>query len=528
MFETVESFLKHADLFKLGELPTERRNPLTRELSEWANRDLDRGLSEVHAVDARALETLRARFETLEPLHRSVRETLSAGGRVYLCGCGATGRLSLSLEAFWREAETGGEWRDRVIALMAGGDAALVKSVEHFEDHPEFGERHLRELGFGSGDLLIASTEGGETPYVIGAAQAAARDSKRKPFFLFCNPSDELCRRVERSREVLENPRVHPIELALEPMALSGSTRLQASTVLMLAVGLCLLEPGTDFIYAKSRLEDFLEAHRTADYGFLVPFIQEEARIYQAGDALLYETLDYGMTVLTDTTERSPTFSLRAFENAQDSDARWAWSFLHVPGTLSSQEAWEKILKREPRGLEWEGFEARLGAFRIHGFDFSDRGLSERVARVSPKAQHAFRIDRSGENIRFRLNGLDALFPTARLFQRQDPKRGISLLFEQTQLKLLLNLHSLFVMGRMRRYESNLMTYVRPSNGKLVDRSIRYIRALCESRGWKVPDYETAARLLFEVWFELRAGLSEDEPIVLRSLERWHATGKAR
>ena len=26
----------------------------------------------------------------------------------------------------------------RVISLMAGGDVALIKSVEDFEDHPEF------------------------------------------------------------------------------------------------------------------------------------------------------------------------------------------------------------------------------------------------------------------------------------------------------------------------------------------------------------------------------------------------------
>lgn len=44
---------------------------------------------------------------------------------------------------------------------MAGGDAALIKSIEDFEDHPEFAEQQLIQLGFKENDLLIGSTEGG-------------------------------------------------------------------------------------------------------------------------------------------------------------------------------------------------------------------------------------------------------------------------------------------------------------------------------------------------------------------------------
>ena len=52
---------------------------------------------------------------------------------------------------------------------MAGGDVAIIASVEDFEDHPEFGAHQLLSLGFADNDLLIACTEGGETPWVIGA-----------------------------------------------------------------------------------------------------------------------------------------------------------------------------------------------------------------------------------------------------------------------------------------------------------------------------------------------------------------------
>lgn len=61
-----------------------------------------------------------------------------------------------------------------VLSLMAGGDFALIKSVESFEDKTQYGERQLLELGLRPHDLLLASSEGGETPFVIGACQKAA------------------------------------------------------------------------------------------------------------------------------------------------------------------------------------------------------------------------------------------------------------------------------------------------------------------------------------------------------------------
>ena len=48
-------------------------------------------------------------------------------------------------------------------------------------------------------------------------------------------------------------------------------------------------------------------------------------------------------------------------------------------------------------------------------------------------------------------------------------------LFKHLVLKMILNTHSTLIMGRLGRYEGNVMTYVRASNNKLIDRAIRYI-----------------------------------------------------
>ncbi len=86
---------------------------------------------------------------------------------------------------------------------MAGGDAALIKSIEDFQDHPEFAQQHLVELGFRENDLLIGSTEGGETSWVIGAVWKSTELTKRKPYILYGNTDEILIENVERSKEFI-------------------------------------------------------------------------------------------------------------------------------------------------------------------------------------------------------------------------------------------------------------------------------------------------------------------------------------
>ena len=57
---------------------------------------------------------------------------------------------------------------------MAGGDYALIKSVEGFEDFTAFGRKQLRDFGVCANDVVFAITEGGETSFVIGTAWEGA------------------------------------------------------------------------------------------------------------------------------------------------------------------------------------------------------------------------------------------------------------------------------------------------------------------------------------------------------------------
>ena len=291
-------FLEVAAKFQLGALPTEQRHPLTYELADLSRNNIPEALRIMKDIDLGVIRDVLAKAPELARLESAIRDTFAAGNRVFFYGCGATGRLSLSIEYIWRFMYAGKPEADYVMGFMSGGDLALVHSIENFEDHPEFGARQLREIGFGPNDLLVSCTEGGETPSVIGATEEATRLSSRKPFFLYCNPDHALHEQVERSRRVLENDSIEKICLFVGPMALSGSTRMQASTALMLGAGAALMQ---------ANIPDFLSFLSNTDLSFLHNFIVKESRIYAAGDYVLYETNDYGMTIVTDTTERSPT-----------------------------------------------------------------------------------------------------------------------------------------------------------------------------------------------------------------------------
>lgn len=472
-------FLEVAAKFQLGSLPTEQRHPLTYELADLSRNNIPEALRIMTAIDVGVIKDVLAKAPGLAKLETAIRDTFAAGNRVFFYGCGATGRLSLSIEYIWRFIHRGRPEANNVMGFMSGGDLALVHSIENFEDHPEFGARQLREIGFGPHDLLVSCTEGGETPSVIGATEEAARISSRKPFFLYCNPDHALHEQVERSRRVLENKDIEKICLFVGPMALSGSTRMQASTALMLGAGAALLQ---------ADISEFLSFVQKTDLSFLQDFIAEESRIYAAGDYLLYATNDYGMTIVTDTTERSPTFSLLAFENVNDPSRAPALSYFMLPHTASSETAWQALLLRNPIAIEWDELRAVAGRDRLMGFDFSAQALQQRKKRTAPANLHTFCIERRGDEMQFSLGNL----------RHSIDVTGLHPLFEHLFLKIALNMHSTLVMGRHGRFESNVMTWVKPSNKKLIDRAIRYVEYLLHHQNIMQFSYADICQQLFE------------------------------
>lgn len=494
-----EAFLKVAHKFKLGALPTELPHPDTTDLSELARNNLKKGFQTLKKIDVAIFDVIRRQLPGLEMMSRDIQETIRRGNRVFFSGCGATGRLSLSLEYFWRTVNP--TQSDCVIGFMAGGDNALIKAVERFEDLPELACRQMADLGFRDGDMMVAITEGGETPFVIGTVNRALEISSSHHYFLYCNPDESLLP-IARSRDVIQNPGIRKINLFCGPMALSGSTRMQASTVQMAAAGLALLCPVLGKFLAEE-LDAMQTAIRETDYSVVAELTRAEAEIYQNDDFILYETNEYGITILTDSTERSPTFSLKPFENRRTESPAPALCYICLPGTDDTHTAWEKLLARKPRALNWDD-EAEISSETLYGFDFSSSVRDYRKKLVDPCHLHSFRVWKHEETMTLGLGSREFSFNVG----------GLSILAEHTLLKIIMNTHSTLLMGILGYYRENLMIWVRPSNRKLIDRCIRYIRILLERKNIQISYEDTAYRL-----FAQMETTRNDEPIVLKTVE---------
>jgi N-acetylmuramic acid 6-phosphate etherase len=249
------------------------------------------------------------------------------------------------------------------------------------------------------------------------------------------------------------------------------------------------------FYYDKSindlgkTAKNLLDYWNSTDISFIGKYIESESGFYKNGDYLLYESDPYlGITIITDTTERSPTFSLYPFENVNEKDPKISLCYLYMPAAENSETAWEKLLWRKPRTLEWPDINGIASMKRLIGFDFSSKVLERRKKEGQPGTQHIFRIDKSKDGIEFILEKHKHLLHTS----FADP------ICDHLVLKMILNIHSTLIMGRRGRYEGNVMTFVKASNNKLIDRAIRYIDLILKKDNINAS-YSEICHVLYEM-----------------------------
>ena len=569
--ERADQFLAIASDFHLGSLVTESSHPRTADLSDVACRSAEAGLAALFDVDRDVVDTYSEWSRTWQPARMAdaALETLREGGRIFFTGCGATGRLSIQLDSIWRAFWQGRRarglttpsperWEDRTRSVMAGGDYALIKSVEGFEDIAPFGRKQVSDLGLASGDTLFAITEGGETSFVIGTAWQGV-DVGARVFFVYNNPDDVLRAHVRRSREVLDDPRIVKINLTTGPMAVTGSTRMQATSIELLAM-LTVLEMvlrrllgsdaareegvgAADDVPAEMRSAlaathaDLISARVLGPLGRLV---ETEERIYRAGGRTSYFAGSLGVDVLTDTTERSPTFCTPPFRKWDDADASESWAFLFTP-EATTEAAWPALLRRNPQTIDWSVDDLRallgedeavrqatvvreIGFRELMRFRIGLDGTAERSLRpgdaaavvvsaadlllvAAPDAILSRQLEAAAEvgaDAVLVAVGRDAeLGPLLTSAGRRLAGQCVALTVPETRflihpmarigVKMLLNALSTCTMVRLGRVLGNRMIYVVPSNLKLIDRSTRYIRDLAD------VTYERACRTLFDV-----------------------------
>jgi N-acetylmuramic acid 6-phosphate etherase len=201
-------------------------NTITESSSRF--RDLDRMsvhdlLTGINEEDANVPVAVGKAIPQIETLVNKIMERLPQGGRVFYLGAGTSGRLGV-LDASEIPPTYG--VKDLIIGLIAGGDTALRRSVENAEDDREKAWQELQDFHIGTMDTVIGIAASGTTPYVVGAVEKA-REHHLLTGCITCNPGSPLAQAAE-----------YPVEVAVGPEVVTGSTRMKSGTAQKLVLNM--------------------------------------------------------------------------------------------------------------------------------------------------------------------------------------------------------------------------------------------------------------------------------------------------
>ncbi len=174
------------------------------------------------AAERDAQDALARAAPQLQAAAVAVAGRMLAGGRLFYLGAGTPGRLAV-LDA----AELGPTYSappELVVALLAGGPAALTVSAEGAEDDPHAAAALLDAHQLGPTDAVVGIAASGRTPYVVGGLQHA-RKAGALTVAVVNNPGSPAVAAAELTVEILTGAEV-----------IAGSTRMTAGTVQKIAL----------------------------------------------------------------------------------------------------------------------------------------------------------------------------------------------------------------------------------------------------------------------------------------------------
>ena len=542
--QKARDYLENETQYQLGFIEAEQHHPLTKGLGETAQRDIAGAVQMILSVDEalipRIQETLSS--DCFRAFSDAVSRTLLQGGRIFLSGCGATGRLCLNLEACWRRG-----WNARpdcrgkeaiseqVIAIMTGGDYALVKSVESFEDLAVLGAAQIQAYHPSPTDLLIGVTATAETTSVLGTAFAAAK-AGCPVWMVVCSRPEWVSKRLDRAREVFSHLLVRSLYLPCGPMAVTGSTRMQSSTYEQITIAAALEAAGQAILSEKgltaptnpdmaSGFASIVRQLRTpGTTAALADYISLEAKVYRKKGFITYFADEFLLDVLSDTTERSPTFMVPPFAPMDEESETPSWAFVKNPA-CETKEAWNRCFGRPPRCIQWTKEDyLRLGADVNPVPAISEKdllrftiGWERDLRREGDPCSVAVWVDAETETELFR-QAAEGYPAHSRLVLRElgltfEP--GLTNALPHIAMKMVMNTVSTVTMGNLGRLKSNCMIWMDMSNKKLVDRSARLIVQECGI------SYEKAMEELFYTQLALKAEGRNDSPAGVTIRRLW-------
>ncbi|WP_066801146.1 N-acetylmuramic acid 6-phosphate etherase [Sphingomonas soli] len=149
-------------------MATETIDPRFVDIDNWPTQA---AVEAILTSQVEAVEALKSQAGALAAATDAAADRLRGGGRIAYAGAGTSGRIGvqdgveLTPTFGWPEA--------RLVFLMAGGAAALMKTQEGAEDDRDAARADVAAAGIDAGDVLIGIAASGRTPYVLAAIEAA-------------------------------------------------------------------------------------------------------------------------------------------------------------------------------------------------------------------------------------------------------------------------------------------------------------------------------------------------------------------
>jgi N-acetylmuramic acid 6-phosphate etherase len=181
-------------------------------------------LEGINAEDKKVSWAVEKAIPQIHALMEQVVNRMKKGGRLFYMGAGTSGRLGI-VDASECPPTFGVE-HGLVVGLIAGGDSAIRKAVEFAEDSKTQGWIDLQEFMVNELDSVIGIAASGTTPYVI----AAMEECNQRGILtgcITCNPGSPVAQVA-----------AYPIEVAVGPEFVTGSTRMKSGTAQKLVLNM--------------------------------------------------------------------------------------------------------------------------------------------------------------------------------------------------------------------------------------------------------------------------------------------------
>src|SRR5579864_782295 len=127
---TKTEFWQNHERFLKDNLTTETPNPKTHNLSKLCHSDIDQAFVLFKQIELDAINALKKYLPDIKRLQHNITEAIARNSKIFLIGCGASGRLAMLLKRLWEHYNPGLD--KKIICVSSAGDISLIKSVEQF------------------------------------------------------------------------------------------------------------------------------------------------------------------------------------------------------------------------------------------------------------------------------------------------------------------------------------------------------------------------------------------------------------